>query len=166
MTFHDIPAGVTVFVDANALIYHFTAHPTYGAACTALLERVERQELAGHTSAHVLAELTHRLMTIEAVALFSWPVQGIAVRMRNHPTEVQRLTAHRRAIDELSLLHLETMPVERQHVSLAADITQQTGLLCNDAVIVALMRQNGIAALASTDADFDRVPGLTRYGPV
>jgi predicted nucleic acid-binding protein len=31
---------------------------------------------------------------------------------------------------------------------------------------VAVMRQHGLTNLASEDADFDRDPGLTRYGPV
>ena len=42
MTFAAIPAGAAVFLDANILIYHFTNHPCYGAACTELLERIER----------------------------------------------------------------------------------------------------------------------------
>ena len=39
------------------------------------------------------------------------------------------------------------------------------GLLSNDALIVAVMQANGLTRLASHDADFDRVPGLTRYAP-
>jgi hypothetical protein len=31
---------------------------------------------------------------------------------------------------------------------------------------VALMRQQGLTNLASEDADFDHVPGLTRYAPI
>ena len=48
----------------------------------------------------------------------------------------------------------------------AAPICQQTGLLINDALIVALMQANRLTKLASHDADFDRVPGITRYAPV
>jgi predicted nucleic acid-binding protein len=33
------------------------------------------------------------------------------------------------------------------------------------AAIVATMAQHGLTKLASEDADFDRVPGLTRYEP-
>jgi predicted nucleic acid-binding protein len=39
------------------------------------------------------------------------------------------------------------------------------GLLTNDAIIVALMAGHGLANLASNDADFDRVPGITRFAP-
>jgi predicted nucleic acid-binding protein len=48
----------------------------------------------------------------------------------------------------------------------AAAISQQTGLLSNDALFVAVMQANGGTRLATNDADFDRVPGLTRYGPI
>jgi predicted nucleic acid-binding protein len=37
--------------------------------------------------------------------------------------------------------------------------------LTGDASIVAAMQQEGLTMLASEDSDFDRVPGLTRYGP-
>ena len=49
---------------------------------------------------------------------------------------------------------------------LGQPICQQTGLLINDALIVALMQANRLTKLASHDADFDRVPGITRYAPV
>ena len=47
----------------------------------------------------------------------------------------------------------------------AADVSQQTGLLSSDALIVAVMHANGLTKLASRDADFDRVPGIARYAP-
>ena len=78
MTFDNIPAGVAVFVDANCLIYEATADPSYGPACKRLFERIENKELTGYTSAHVLAEMAHRLMTIEAAILLSRPLTGMA----------------------------------------------------------------------------------------
>jgi len=37
--------------------------------------------------------------------------------------------------------------------------------LVGDALIVAVMQAKGLTLIASNDADFDRVPGLTRYTP-
>jgi len=110
MTFTDIPPGESVFVDANTLVYHFVPDPDFGPPCRDLLERFGRQELIGFTSAHVLSNVAHRIMTLEA-------------------------------------------------------IDQQVGLLSGDALVVAVMRGHGLSSLASHDADFDRVPGLTRYSP-
>ncbi|MFI5455510.1 MAG: type II toxin-antitoxin system VapC family toxin [Isosphaerales bacterium] len=47
----------------------------------------------------------------------------------------------------------------------AVVLSQQIGLLSNDALIVAVMQANGFTKLASHDADLDRAPGLTRYAP-
>jgi hypothetical protein len=67
MTFADLLTGDAVFVDANALIYHFTNHPKYGAACTALVERIEQQEITDFASSHCLADVAHCIKTLEAM---------------------------------------------------------------------------------------------------
>ena len=85
MTIADLPDGEAVFVDAHTLIDHFAADSQYGAAWTDLVKRIERQELSGFSS-HIVSEVAHRLMTIEAILLFAWPVAGIAQRLRRHLT--------------------------------------------------------------------------------
>jgi predicted nucleic acid-binding protein len=69
-------------------------------------------------------------------------------------------------MDEIALIGVDDLPVTRSHVSLAPDISCQTGLLCGDAMIVAVMQANRLTNLASADGDFDRVPGITRYAPL
>ncbi|MBV9121903.1 MAG: type II toxin-antitoxin system VapC family toxin [Planctomycetes bacterium] len=165
MTLAEVPAGATIFVDANILIFALTNHPAYGAACEAFLNRCENQEIVLVTSTHVLGEVVHRLMTIEAVDRFGWPNQGIANRLRRHPAEVQQLTRPRQALDEISAARVVAVGIAPPQVSLATDLSRQTGLLHGDALIVAVMRDQGLTLLASLDADFDRVPGLTRYAP-
>src|SRR4051794_40070390 len=91
MKLADVPAGATVFVDAKILIFALTTHAAYGAACDELLDRVENQEITAVTSTHILGEVVHRMMTIEAANRFSWRIQGIANRLRRHPAEVQQL---------------------------------------------------------------------------
>jgi hypothetical protein len=93
MIFADLSAGDSVFVDANSLIYHFAPDPVLGPPCGQLLQRIENQELGGFTSIHLLSEVAHKLMTIEANALLGWPFAGMVNRLRRHPAEVQRLTA-------------------------------------------------------------------------
>ena len=58
------------------------------------------------------------------------------------------------------------LPLERHLMPLAASLSQLHGLLTNDAITVATMQDEAIVHLASHDADFDRVPGITRYAPV
>ncbi len=166
MTLDEIPGGHAIFIDTNCLVYEATADPLYGPACKRLLERIENKELTGYTSAHVMAEMAHRLMTIEAALSQSRGPAGIANWLRRHPAEVQRLRHHRRAIDELAAIPITVLPVSGALVSRAADLCIQFGLLTNDAVVVAVMQDRGLDALASLDDDFDRVPGITRYAPV
>jgi predicted nucleic acid-binding protein len=165
-TFTSIPAGASVFLDANTFVYHFTGHPVYGAACTDLLERIERGDLCGLTSAAVVSDMIHRLMTIEAAALFGWPIQGIAARLRRSPSAVQQLSRSRQAVDELPLIPVQVLPLTAGQVSRAVDLCRQHGLLANDALVVAVMNDQQLTLLASQDVDFDRVPGVTRYSPV
>jgi len=66
MIFADLLAGESVFLDANILIYHFGPHPTLGAACHQFVQRIEAQDLLGFTSTHVLGEVAHQLMIVEA----------------------------------------------------------------------------------------------------
>jgi predicted nucleic acid-binding protein len=166
MTFADLPAAAMVFLDANVIVYHFSRHTRYGTACTDLLDRIARQELIGCTSSHVLSEAAHRLMTLEAIDRYGWPYAGIAQRLRKHPSEVQALVRFRQAIDEVPRFGIQVLAVPPALIQVATERSQQYGLLHNDALIVAVMQANGLTNLASEDADFDRVPGLTRYAPV
>jgi predicted nucleic acid-binding protein len=166
MTFDAIPTGSAVFVDANTFVYYFEPHPVFGPACQQLFLRIENNELQGLSSSSVLSDVVHRVMTLEATGLFNRPMTGMANWLKQHPAEVQRLTRHRLAVDDVALIGIQILPVTGSLVSLAADISRQFGLLTNDALIISVMRHHGLTLIASHDADFDRVPGLTRYGPV
>jgi predicted nucleic acid-binding protein len=166
MTFADLPAGAAVFLDANTLTYYFQPHPLLGAACAGLVQSIERGQLLGFTSTHVLGELEHRLMTIEAIQLLGWPPQGIGNRLRTNPAEVQKLDLFRRALDEVLQSKMQVLLIPPALLAAGAVICRHVGLLTNDGLIVAVMQANALTNLASNDADFDRVPGLTRYAPL
>src|SRR5205823_3528895 len=136
-------------------VYAATADPQYGPACKRLLERIENKELQGFAPAHVLSEMAHRLMTIEAALALARPMSGMANWLRRHPAEVQQLSRHRHAIDDLAAVPVTILAVSGGHVSRAADLSIQHGLLTNDAILVALMQDHRLTALASLDADFD-----------
>lgn len=165
MTFTDITAGSSVFVDANVLIYAYGPHPVLGTPCQELLKRLENNDVVLLTSTHVLAEMVHRLMGMEASRLFGWGTTGSAPRMKAHPREVQQLSLYRRSYDDIVALGVRILPLEARHGSLAVDVSGQFGLLSGDALVVAVMKENQLSQLASNDADFDRVPGIQRFSP-
>jgi predicted nucleic acid-binding protein len=166
MTFAQIPGNAAVFLDANILIYHFTPDPVLGPACQQLISDITLQFRTGYTSTDVLGDVAYRMMTLEAMVQFGWPLQGINRRLQQHPSDVQQLRRYRQVIDEVPRLGIEVLSVSHYHLVMAGAICQQTGLLMGDALAVAVMQDEAIKHLASHDADFDRVPGITRYGPV
>lgn len=166
MIFADIPDGASVFLDANTYVYHFAPHPVYKTPCTDLLDRIERGRVRGFTSTHVVTEISHRLMTLEAVDAFHWPIAGIAVRLRKHPADVQKLVNYRQAVHNILNSKVQVLEILRQLTASATDLSRQWGVLSNDALIVALMQGHGIVNLASNDSDFDRIAGLMRYSPL
>ena len=165
MTFADLARGAAVFVDANIFVFHFQPHPVFGSSCTDLLNRIERGEVIAYTSTHVLSEVAHRLMTLEASVLFHWPSK-VVQRLKRNPTNLQQLSQFRSALRTVSQIGFQILTIPPVSIDTAASISQQHGLLSNDALLVAVMQANGLSHLASNDADFDRVPGLVRYAPV
>ncbi len=164
MTFADLLGGERLFLDANPMIYHFGGHPVLGPACTLLLQRIENQELAAFTSTHVLSEAAHHLMTLEASSRFGW-TSKVVQHLKQRPMTIQQLSAFRQAVEKVPQLGIQVLTVPPDRIATAAALSQQHGLLSNDALIVAMMQANGLTHLASLDADFDRVPWLVRYAP-
>lgn len=165
MTLADIHAGQSVFIDANMFVYALAPEPTLGRLCYDFLERIRLQEVAGSTSSHVLSDVAHRLMSLEACAAFAWPYPGIANRLKRHPSEVAKLHAFRLALDGILAIGVRVLPVAAYNVLAAGDLSRQHGLLCGDALVVAVMQAHGMTLLASNDADFDRISSITRYSP-
>lgn len=164
--FNQLSTGDSVFLDANTLVYHYQPHPIHGQACSQLLSRIEQQDLRGYTATHVLSELGHRLMMVEASSLSGWTAGKIKLRLRQHPAALANLTQFRRAIEALLQSRIAVLTISPAQVAAATAISQRHGLLSNDALIIAIMREQGLANLASSDADFDRVTGIRRFAAV
>jgi predicted nucleic acid-binding protein len=103
-------------------------------------------------------------MTFEASAVFGW-TSKVVQRLRQDPSAVQQLTAFHQAIARVPHLGIRVLTIPEPLIEAAALVSRQTGLLSNDALIVAVMHGLGLNKLASHDADFDRVAGLVRYAP-
>ena len=145
--------------------FTISRHPSFRSHVNSSLERVAAQELMGYTSAHVLTNVAHRIMTLEAVDRFGWPMPVLLNACNDTADQFRQLTRFREVLDEIPAFGIHVVPITAGLVSAAAALSQQNGLLSGDALVVAVMREQGLTHLASHDADFDRVPGLTRYAP-
>lgn len=166
MTFADIPAGATLFLDANTFVYHYSQHPVLALPGTDLLDRIGHNEISGVTSADVLRDVAHRLMVLEAATVLGWTGTGITGRLRRHPQEIQKLTRFQTSVRAIAGFGIKMVAVSAPLVEAATNTSRQAGLLSGDALIVAVMQREGLSQIASHDADFDRVPGLVRYAPL
>jgi hypothetical protein len=122
MIFDDIPDGAAVFIDANTLVFHFTAHPKYGSGCARLLKRIEQSLLQAFVSSHVLSDTSHRLMTVEAMNHFNWPAAGLAARWQRNSSHIPQLRLHRQALHKIIQIGIRVLPVSGQHIIDAADV--------------------------------------------
>jgi predicted nucleic acid-binding protein len=89
------PRGVSVFVDANILVYYFTQLPPLTEACKAFFERVSRLEIKAFTSAHVAADVIHRIMLAEAIATLGLASRDAVSYLKSHPDAVKQLEWYR-----------------------------------------------------------------------
>ncbi len=96
----------------------------------------------------------------------SWPAAGLAARLKKHHAEIPNLRLYQQATAKVGQLSIQILPVTEQLVLHATNFSERFELLTGDALIVAAMRQQGLTNLASEDADFDRVAGISRYAPV
>jgi predicted nucleic acid-binding protein len=161
-TLSEIPAGTRVFVDAAIFIYHFTgASP----ACCSLLARCESGRLNALTSTLAVAEVTHRLMTIEAVARGLVAPGNVAGKLRRRPEVVCQLSLYQEQAEKIPWMGVEVIPVDRRLLATAAPLRRRYGLLTNDSILLATALDQGIAAFASADRDFERVDTVQLFCP-
>jgi predicted nucleic acid-binding protein len=85
--------------------------------------------------------------------------------LRGKPNVVKVLTDYWQNTERVLALNLVFIPLDEQVLRTAFREREATGLLTNDSMIVSSMRLLGVSNLASADGDFDRVAGITVFGP-
>jgi predicted nucleic acid-binding protein len=135
--------GTRVLIDAPVFIYHFTG---VSVACRRFLERCERAEIHGVTSVTVIAEVTHRLMMIEAI-------------------QAGHISSADAQAGRIPMMGIEVLGLDLHALLAAADIRRRYGLMTNDSIIAATAVAEGVEHIATADGDFERVEGLTVLAP-
>jgi predicted nucleic acid-binding protein len=162
MKLEDLPDGTTIFVDANILIYHFSG---VSLECQAFLQRCESRQVAASTGVHIVLEVMHRLMMLEALQKGLITGGQPARKLKEQPKIVKVLQAYNQSVQQIPRLNIRVRAITSAVVRASEAIRVQAGLMSNDSVTVALMRQMGLTAIATVDADFNNVSGLHVYQP-
>ena len=110
-------------------------------------------------------EATDRLMMTEAVRPPYATGGGVVRKLGRRPDAVQCLHEYRDQVECIPRWGIQVLPVDLGRCLRAADVRAAHGLLTNDSIIVATMRDAGVTAIATADRDFERVEGIEVYRP-
>jgi len=159
-----VPTGSDVLIDTNVFIYGLTAR---SPQCKTLLERCSREEITGITLYEVVHEATHRFMIGEATqkGLFAGQPEKGSKYLSKHPEQVKVLTDYWVNTLRLLSLNLVFLPMEHDIVEAGQTERVNAGLLTNDSLIVAAMREYGVSKIATNDGLFETVPGISVFSP-
>jgi predicted nucleic acid-binding protein len=156
-----LPSGSDVLIDANILVYGLTGK---SAQCRAFLERCSREEIIGVTVFETVNDATHQFMKTEATDKGLCASKAMTF-LSQHPEQVKLLTDYWTNTQKLLALNLLFLPLEKAIVEAAQPERVAAGLLTNDSIIVATMREYGITKLATNDHGFDTVARITVFSP-
>lgn len=131
---------MSVFVDANVVLYAAVPDNPPAPACIRLLDAVLDGRLDGKTSTAVIEEVFH--VELRSTELDLRGVAGVAYAM-----------------------FTPLLAVTDETIKLALDLDLRT-LGSNDRVHAATCRLNGIDTIVSVDRGFDGVDGLSRIDPL
>ncbi len=161
----DLPDGTACFIDSTILYYALV--PTLGASehCLRFLDRVMAGDLSISVSVPVLSDTVHKVMISEVAQLTGRDRAGLIGYLNHHPEIIARLVEYPVAMERLSIVPMNVLPVDASLLREAMRLGVQHRLLTNDALIVAMMQRHGLTHLATNDDDFDPVPGLTVWKP-
>ncbi len=162
MKFEDLDEGAAAFIDANVFIYHFVKS---SPQCSSFLARCESRELRGATSVLVLAEVSHRLMMIEAVEKGLVSPGNIARKVGARSELVRQLSNYEIGVQAVFTMNVEIAPVTERTLLQGLRLQRRYGLLTNDSLIVATMLQSGIRLLATADRRFESVSEIETVTP-
>ena len=157
MKLEDLPEGSSIFVDANILIYHFSGT---SRECQAFLQRCESRQVEAFTGVHIVLEVSHRLMRLEALQRGLITGGQPARKLKEQPEIVKVLQAYNQSICQIPRLNIRVRAVTSTVIRASEGVRVQEGLMTNDSVSVSLMRHLGLTAIATADADFNNISGL------
>jgi predicted nucleic acid-binding protein len=159
----ELATGQTIFIDANIFIYHFAG---LSQECSSFLERCERGDLWGITGVHILLEVLHRLMMIEAVTKKLVTSGNVAKKLRKKPNVVRELANCQTQTEAILEMGIEVVGLTSDALKISHPYRRRDGLLVNDSLTAAVMEAEAILDLATADPDFTRVKGLRVHSPL
>lgn len=134
MTLDQIPKNDIVLIDANIILY---ALRDKSAQCKRLIRRCVEREIFSVITSHILAEVTHRLMMVEAHENGWITGANPARQLSEQPERVKVLIRYEQAIKNLLAIGIRLEFLEKEDFITMMRVQRESGLLTNDALLVA-----------------------------
>ncbi|GAB4443067.1 MAG: hypothetical protein OHK0015_42570 [Chloroflexi bacterium OHK40] len=159
-----LPDGAEVFIDTNIFVLAGAAG-NLGTQCQELLSRVRQRHIRGFTATFVVAEVTHRVMVNEAREQLQRSARETVEHLQQNPALIRSLTRHLAVASDIGKAGVNILPLTVKDLHASKAYRREHGLLTNDSLIVAVMRNQRLRHLASHDGGFARVAGLQLWDP-
>lgn len=131
------------FIDANIIMYTVGKEHKYKRPCSLLLQRIAKENITVASDTEVLQEILYRYWLIR---------------------EFER--AEETYSDFRKLVNL-MFPITTDDVDLALELLQRyENIQPRDAIHAAVMLNNGLTTIYSTDSHFDQIKGIKRIDPI
>jgi hypothetical protein len=161
-----IEPGTTIFLDANILLYAVSGHWKFGESSKGLLNDINGGKYEGITSVLVCNEVFHRSMIAEIVERQNISPGSVLRCLKENPELVKDSTKAWAAIEKIKQIkHLKIVGIDEGIFEFALGYSKEYGLLSNDALHLATMKQEGVSTIASNDRDFNSVEWVRLWRP-
>ena len=154
MKLNETKTGSEIFIDSNIFIYHFTG---VSDECSDFLSRCEQGELIGMTSVNVILEVLHRLMMVEAVRKNLVKPPNIVKKLSKAPQKLKGLNEYFINTEKIQDMGIAIKPLTFETIVKSHMVRLGSGLMVNDSVIIAGMKQEKVKLLATNDKAFEKV---------
>lgn len=162
MTFDALKAGDAVFIDANVFIYHCNG---ISSDCKQFLSRCSDKNIAGYSATFTLAEVLHRFMIAEAVRKKYIRSKNPVKQLKKHPEIITHLSDYSADVASIQTMNITILDLTQKTLHTSEAIRNTEGLLTNDSLLLAVMKQANLTKLATNDNDFDHIRWLDLYKP-
>lgn len=152
-------AGRTIFVDANAILYHLQGLcPT----SKAVFRMGEGGGLKLITTTRVLDEAIHKTVLIRARDRFGYTTKTIQ-KLRRNRARLKELAQDANALfDFCRAVRMDIQGISVRDLEKVPKMMSRYGVLGNDALILVVMTRQNLKYLLSADTDFDDVGWISR----
>lgn len=117
------------------------------------------------TSTVVLAEVSHRLMMIEAVSRGLVEPGNVASKLRSKRGIVRKLKIYQEQLDLIPLMGISVQNVDVPAFDRSRHGRAEYGLLTNDSLVLASAVGAGVDGIATADRDLIRIREIEVFTP-